>query len=270
MVHLTRVAGFLGATHSSSYMFGEWKASVWTFSVPLKSVWMWKWNQERAKEMGSPRSMAVKGMALHAFSWARDSSLSLPTLEALDLSLLRKMAISLGTSNMPLTFHLIISVLGFRFCMLHKTTEYDLASNDSKWTCISLQKLVPNSHEITQPNCQFGDKPVRQAVGSVGECKGVALCGWGFVCWVVGAGRAVSLFKGRSRTKDTVWTDLTDLLFIYFFACWLCITNKNYYLSTFEMVFCWWNSLEKSRRETEKVNFLFFCFVAQEGMGLTQ
>lgn len=201
MVHLTRVAGFLGATHSSSYMFGEWKASVWTFSVPLKSVWMWKWNQERAKEMGSPRSMAVKGMALHAFSWARDSSLSLPTLEALDLSLLRKMAISLGTSNMPLTFHLIISVLGFRFCMLHKTTEYDLASNDSKWTCISLQKLVPNSHEITQPNCQFGDKPVRQAVGSVGECKGVALCGWGFVCWVVGAGRAVSLFKGRGQTK---------------------------------------------------------------------
>lgn len=41
----------------------------------------------------------------------------------------------------------------------------------------SLQKLVPNSHEITQPNCQFGDKPVRQAVGSVGECKEVALCG---------------------------------------------------------------------------------------------
>lgn len=94
MVYLTRGAGFLEATRSSNYTFEEWKASVRTLLhclVPLKSVWMWKWNQEFSKETGRPRSMAVKSMGLHAFSWEQDSSISMPALEALDFSLLRKM-----------------------------------------------------------------------------------------------------------------------------------------------------------------------------------
>lgn len=161
MVYLTRLAGFLEATHSRNYMFGEWKASVRTsmqhLSVPLKPVWMWKWNQEISKEMGSPRSMTVKGMGLHAFPWVQDSFLSMPVpnLEALDFTLLRKMPISLGTSNRSLKLHLRISVLNFRFCMLYTNTEYDLSSKDSKWKWISFQKLVANSHEITQANCQI-------------------------------------------------------------------------------------------------------------------
>lgn len=71
MVYLTRGTGFLEATCSSNYMFGEWKASVQTLMhclIPLKPVWMRKWNQEFSKETGRPRSMTVKGMGLHAFS----------------------------------------------------------------------------------------------------------------------------------------------------------------------------------------------------------